>query len=110
LTDRSNIAKVGYRLADPISTLRRLDREIRIAGERAIHTDQFKNTLANVGLDLAYLDQPDFIKFWDEDAARIETVVQQIGRAHWSSAKLEQLMMNAIGCLRGDRTWPGRTR
>jgi hypothetical protein len=48
LTDRSKIAKVGYRLADPISTLRRLDREIRIVGERAIQTDQFKNTLANV--------------------------------------------------------------
>jgi len=30
---------------------------------RAAHTDQFKNTLANVGLDLAYLDQPDFAKF-----------------------------------------------
>jgi hypothetical protein len=41
---------------------------------------QFKNTLANVGLDLAYLDQPDFIRFWNEDAARIETAVRQIGR------------------------------
>jgi hypothetical protein len=39
------------------------------------------STLANVGLDLAYLDQPEFIKFWDEDAARIETAVRQIGRA-----------------------------
>jgi hypothetical protein len=104
LTERSNIAKVGYRLADPISTLRRLDREIRIVGERAIHTDQFKNTLANVGLDLAYLDQPDFIKFWDEGENR------NGGPADWSSAKLEQLMMNAIGCLRGDQTWHGRTR
>lgn len=47
---------------------------------RATHTDQFKNTLANVGLDLAYLDQPDFAKFWDEDAARIEAAVRQIGR------------------------------
>jgi tripartite-type tricarboxylate transporter receptor subunit TctC len=47
---------------------------------RAAHTDQFKNTLANVGLDLAYLDQPDFAKFWDEDAARIEAAVRQIGR------------------------------
>jgi hypothetical protein len=34
-----------------------------------------------VGLDLAYLDQPEFIKFWDEDAARIEAAVRQIGRA-----------------------------
>jgi tripartite-type tricarboxylate transporter receptor subunit TctC len=48
---------------------------------RAAHTDQFTSTLANVGLDLAYLDQPEFIKFWDEDAARIETAVRQIGRA-----------------------------
>jgi tripartite-type tricarboxylate transporter receptor subunit TctC len=47
---------------------------------RAAHTDQFNATLANVGLDLAYLDQPEFIKFWDEDAARIETAIRQIGR------------------------------
>jgi tripartite-type tricarboxylate transporter receptor subunit TctC len=47
---------------------------------RAAHTDQFKKALANVGLDLAYLDQPDFIKFWDADAARIETAIRQIGR------------------------------
>ena len=48
--------------------------------KRAAHTDQFKNTLANVGLHLAYLDQADFIKFWDEDAAGIETAVRRIGR------------------------------
>jgi tripartite-type tricarboxylate transporter receptor subunit TctC len=53
---------------------------LRDVVRRAAHTDQFKNTLANVGLDLAYLDQPDFIKFWDEDAARIETAIRQIGR------------------------------
>lgn len=54
---------------------------LRDASKRAAHTDQFKSTLASVGLDLAYLDQPDFRKFWDEDAARIETAVRQIGRA-----------------------------
>jgi tripartite-type tricarboxylate transporter receptor subunit TctC len=53
---------------------------LRDVVRRAAHTDQFKNTLANVGLDLAYLDQPDFIKFWHEDAARIETAIRQIGR------------------------------
>lgn len=53
---------------------------LRDVVRRAAHTDQFKTTLANVGLDLAYLDQPDFIKFWDEDAARIETAIRQIGR------------------------------
>src|SRR5262249_60697691 len=30
---------------------------------RAARTAQFKNTLTTIGLDLAYLDQPDFAKF-----------------------------------------------
>jgi tripartite-type tricarboxylate transporter receptor subunit TctC len=53
---------------------------LRAALRRAAHSDQFTSTLANVGLDLAYLDQPEFIKFWDEDAERIETAIRQIGR------------------------------
>jgi len=53
---------------------------LRDALRRAAHSDQFTSTLANVGLDLAYLDQPEFIKFWDEDAERIETAIRQIGR------------------------------
>jgi hypothetical protein len=27
-----------------------------------------------------YLDQPEFAKFWDTDAARIEDAVREIGR------------------------------
>jgi tripartite-type tricarboxylate transporter receptor subunit TctC len=53
---------------------------LREALRRAAHSEQFTSTLANVGLDLAYLDQPDFIKFWDEDAARNEKAIRQIGR------------------------------
>jgi hypothetical protein len=85
LTDRSKIAKVGYRLADPISTLRRLDREIRIVGERAIQADQFKNTLANVGLDLAYLDHRTSSNFGTrmprESKRWSGRLVERIGRA-----------------------------
>jgi hypothetical protein len=29
---------------------------------------------------VAYLDQADFAKFWDEDAKRVEAAVQSIGR------------------------------
>ncbi len=36
--------------------------------------------MANLGQDVAYLDQPDFAKFWDADAARIEDAVRQIGK------------------------------
>jgi tripartite-type tricarboxylate transporter receptor subunit TctC len=47
----------------------------------AAHSDQFVRALSNVGLDLAYLDQPDFAVFWDKDAARIEDAVRLIGPA-----------------------------
>jgi hypothetical protein len=29
---------------------------------------------------VAYLDQPEFAKFWDEDARRVEDAVQTIGK------------------------------
>jgi tripartite-type tricarboxylate transporter receptor subunit TctC len=47
---------------------------------KAAHTDQFKTALTNLGQDLDYMDQPDFAKFWDADAKRIEAAIQQIGR------------------------------
>ena len=47
---------------------------------KAAHSDQFKTAMANLGQDVAYLDQPDFAKFWDADAARIENAVRQIGK------------------------------
>ena len=42
--------------------------------------DQFKTMIANIGDEVAYLDAPDFAKFWDEDAKRVELAVQSIGR------------------------------
>ena len=53
---------------------------LRNAFNRAAHSEQFTSVLTKVGLDLAYLDQPDFAKFWDEDAVRIEEAVRQIGQ------------------------------
>jgi tripartite-type tricarboxylate transporter receptor subunit TctC len=47
---------------------------------KAAHSDQFKTAMANLGQDVAYLDQADFAKFWDADAARIENAVRQIGK------------------------------
>jgi tripartite-type tricarboxylate transporter receptor subunit TctC len=47
---------------------------------KAAHSDQFKTALTNLGQDLDYMDQPEFAKFWDADAKRIEAAIQQIGR------------------------------
>ena len=43
-------------------------------------SDQFKTMMTNIGDEVAYLDGPDFAKFWDEDAKRVEAAVASIGR------------------------------
>ena len=42
--------------------------------------NRIKAALTNLGQDLGYQDQPEFAKFWDEDATRIEDAIKQIGR------------------------------
>jgi tripartite-type tricarboxylate transporter receptor subunit TctC len=44
------------------------------------HGDQYKTALTNLGLELAYMDQAEFAKFWADDTTRIEDAVRQIGR------------------------------
>jgi tripartite-type tricarboxylate transporter receptor subunit TctC len=48
--------------------------------KQAAATDTFKTAMANLGQDVEYLDAPEFAKFWDADAARIEDAVREIGR------------------------------
>jgi tripartite-type tricarboxylate transporter receptor subunit TctC len=53
---------------------------LRDAIKKAAHSDQFKTALANTGQELAYLDGPDFQKFWDIDGKRTDDAVLVIGR------------------------------
>src|SRR5262249_23124734 len=53
---------------------------LRAAIGKAAQSDQFKTSLANAGQELAYLDGPDFQKFWDEDGKRTDEAVIAIGR------------------------------
>lgn len=53
---------------------------LRNALKQAAATEQFKTAMTNLGQDVEYLDQPEFAKFWDADAARIEDAVRDIGR------------------------------
>jgi tripartite-type tricarboxylate transporter receptor subunit TctC len=52
----------------------------RDAAKKAADSDQFKKAMNNLGQDVAYLDQPDFAKFWEADAKRVEQAVQSIGK------------------------------
>jgi tripartite-type tricarboxylate transporter receptor subunit TctC len=53
---------------------------MREASNKAAHTDLFKTAMTNLGQELGYQDQPEFAKFWDADATRIEDAVRSIGR------------------------------
>jgi tripartite-type tricarboxylate transporter receptor subunit TctC len=48
--------------------------------DKAAHSDQFTATLANLGLDLAYLNGADFATFWEADIKRVGEAVRAIGR------------------------------
>jgi tripartite-type tricarboxylate transporter receptor subunit TctC len=53
---------------------------LRSAIGKAVRSDQFTATLTNVGQELAYLDGPDFQKFWDIDGKRTDEAVIAIGK------------------------------
>src|SRR6266446_439409 len=47
---------------------------------KAAHGEQFKGALANLGQELAYMDQPEFAAFWEADSKRIEAAIRSIGK------------------------------
>ncbi|HKA75476.1 MAG TPA: tripartite tricarboxylate transporter substrate binding protein [Pseudolabrys sp.] len=53
---------------------------LRQGVDKAAHSKQFLDTLDNLGQELAYMDQPEFTKFWAADAKRQEDAINAIGR------------------------------
>src|SRR5262249_22766658 len=53
---------------------------LRGAIAKAVLSDQFKTALANAGQEPAYLDGPEFQRFWDIDGKRTDEAVIAIGR------------------------------
>ena len=49
--------------------------KLRTESKKAADTEQFKKAIDNIGDVVAYLDKPEFAKFWDEDAKRVEAAV-----------------------------------
>lgn len=48
--------------------------------EKAANSDAFKTALTNAGQELAYLNGPDFQKFWDADGKKTDEAVVSIGK------------------------------
>src|SRR6202158_3350854 len=53
---------------------------LRAGIEKAAHSDLFMTAITNLGLELDYLDQPEFAKFWEADAKRVVDAVDEIGK------------------------------
>jgi tripartite-type tricarboxylate transporter receptor subunit TctC len=53
---------------------------LRAAIKQGAHSEAFTTVLNNAGQELAYLDGPDFQKFWDEDGKRTDDAVKLIGK------------------------------
>ena len=54
--------------------------KLRAESKKAVEAEPFKKAIDNLGDVIAYLDAPDFAKFWDVDAKRVEAAVQSIGK------------------------------
>ena len=54
--------------------------KLRDVSKRAAADPKFVEAMKNLGQDVAYLDQPEFRKFWDADAERVENAVRSIGK------------------------------
>ena len=52
----------------------------REAAKTAVNSEKFTTAINNIGDSVRYMDQPDFVKFWDEDAQRVEAAVKSIGK------------------------------
>jgi tripartite-type tricarboxylate transporter receptor subunit TctC len=54
--------------------------KLRASIKDAAHSPAFMTAIHNLGQELAYLDGPDFQKFWDVDGKRVDEAVKAIGR------------------------------
>jgi tripartite-type tricarboxylate transporter receptor subunit TctC len=88
LPDVPTLKELGYNvefsiwvgLFAPKGTPQPVIAKLRAETRKAVESELFKKTIANIGDVVAYLDQPEFAKFWDEDAKRVENAVHLIGK------------------------------
>src|SRR4051812_12799386 len=64
----------------PAATPAPIVQKLRAAVKDAATSDEFKAAMEKVSTPVAYLDAPEFQKYWDKDAARLKTALEKIGR------------------------------
>ena len=64
----------------PVSTPPPVIQKLRTAVKDAATSEDFKAAMEKVSTPIAYLDAPEFAKYWERDAARLKTAVEKIGK------------------------------
>ena len=64
----------------PVSTPPPVIQKLRTAVKDAATSEDFKAAMEKVSTPVAYLDAPEFAKYWERDAARLKTAVEKIGK------------------------------
>jgi tripartite-type tricarboxylate transporter receptor subunit TctC len=62
-------------------------KRIRESVRQAVNTAEFKSAMAKLETPIAYLDAPEFQKFWDKDAKMLTDAIKRIGRIEIPQAK-----------------------
>ena len=67
-------------LVVPVGTPDAAQQKLRAAVRAAVAEGAFSGAMQKVGSPVTYLDAPEFKKFWDADAARLEVALRKIGK------------------------------
>jgi tripartite-type tricarboxylate transporter receptor subunit TctC len=60
---------------------------IRESVKQAVATAEFKAAMEKIQTPIAYLDAPEFQKFWDKDAKMLATAIKRVGKIEIPEAK-----------------------
>lgn len=89
LPDVPTFKELGYKNTEfyiwsgffaPAATPQPILKVLREATAKAVQTPEFKGAMEKMVTPIAYLDAPEFKKFWDNDAARSFKAIRNIGK------------------------------
>src|SRR5262250_2342464 len=60
---------------------------IRESVKQAVATPEFKSAMETIETPIAYLDAPEFQKFWDKDAKMLAVAIKRVGKVEIQEAK-----------------------
>jgi tripartite-type tricarboxylate transporter receptor subunit TctC len=95
LPDVATFKELGYDiefyiwagLFAPRGTPEPVMKSVRESVRQAVNTPEFKTAMEKLETPIAYLDAPEFQKFWDKDAKMLAAAIKRVGKVEIPEAK-----------------------